>query len=80
MELSLPGLIGAAIGLVLALINYGVIVTFVEQRLRALDDSKTDAERAVFERKIQIMRQTILWLDIVVFAALGYWFGQTLGG
>jgi len=80
MEFSLPGLIGAAIGVVLAVINYGVIVGFVESRLRALDKSDTPEARAEFEHKIMLMRRIILGLDLVVFAALGYWFGQTMGG
>jgi hypothetical protein len=80
MELSLAGLLGAFVGTVLGVINYAVIVGFVERRLRALDTSQTPAERAEFERKISILRRTVLGIDIVVFAAIGYWFGRTVGG
>ena len=80
MELSLAGLIGAVVGAVIAWINYAMIVGFVTNRLRALDKSKTIAERVDFERKLGLMRQFILALDIVVFAGVGYWFGATLGG
>jgi hypothetical protein len=80
VEYSLPGLLGAAVGIVLGLINYGVIVGFVQKRLRALDKSQTAEERADFERKLSIMRRTILAVDILVFGAVGYWFGATLGG
>jgi hypothetical protein len=80
MELSLPGLIGAFVGTVLGVINYAVIVGFVESRLRALDKSETAAEREEFERKISLMRRIILGLDIFVFAGVGYVFGKTIGG
>jgi hypothetical protein len=80
VEYSLPGLLGAAVGIVLGLINYGVIVGFVQKRLHALDKSQTFEERADFERKLSIMRRTILAVDILAFGAVGYWFGATLGG
>ena len=80
MELSLAGLLGAFVGTVLGVINYAVIVGFVERRLRALDASQTAAEREEFERKISVLRRTVLGIDIVVFAAVGYWFGKTVGG
>ncbi len=80
MELSLAGLLGAFLGTVLGVINYAVIVGFVEGRLRALDTSQTAGEREEFERKISVLRRTVLGIDIVVFAAVGYWFGKTVGG
>jgi hypothetical protein len=80
MELPLAGLLGAMIGTMLGAINYAVIVGFVVGRLRALDTSQSAQERAAFEEKVWLMRRLILGLDIVVFAAIGYWFGNTLGG
>jgi hypothetical protein len=80
MELSLAGLLGAFVGTVLGVINFAVIVGFVEGRLRALDKSESAAEREEFERKISVMRRTILGIDIIVFAGVGYWLGKTVGG
>jgi hypothetical protein len=80
MELSLAGLIGALVGTILGVINFALIVGFVESRLRALDKSQPGAEREEFERKISIMRRTILGLDIFVFAGVGYVLGKTIGG
>jgi hypothetical protein len=80
MDLSLPGLIGAFVGTVIAWINYYVIIGFVTKRLRAHDESKTPADRLVFEQRLSWARQLILALDIVVFGAIGYWFGATIGG
>jgi hypothetical protein len=80
MELSLAGLIGAMIGTVIGLVNFAVIVGFVEKRLRALDKSQTPAEREEFERKIALMRRIVLGIDIFAFGGIGYWFGKTVGG
>jgi len=80
MGLSLPGLLGAFIGIVLGVINYGVIVGFVTGRLRAIDRSQTVAEREEFERKLSLMRRIILGMDVILFGGVGYWFGQTLAG
>jgi uncharacterized membrane protein len=80
MDLSLPGLIGAFVGTVLAWINYYLVVGFVTKRLRALDTSQTPADRAIFEQRLSWMRQGILALDIVIFGAVGYWLGAMAGG
>jgi hypothetical protein len=80
MELSLAGFVGAVIGTVLGVINFAMVVGFVERRLRALDKSQTAQECEEFERKLSVMRRTILGIDIVAFSAVGYWLGKTLGG
>ena len=80
MELSPAGFVGAVIGTIIGVINYAAVVAFVESRLRKLDRSQTSAEREEFERKLSLLRRLVLGIDIVVFAALGYWFGRTVGG
>ncbi len=80
MDYSLPGFIGAFVGVVIGVINYGVVIAFVEARLRKLDRSQTREERDEFERKISLMRRIVLTIDIVAFSAVGYWFGRTVGG
>jgi hypothetical protein len=80
MEFSLPGLIGAFVGIVVGVINYGVLISFVEKAVRATDKSQTAEERAALESKISTMRKLILGGDIVVFGALGYLLGKTIGG
>jgi hypothetical protein len=79
MELPLGGLIGAMIGTVLGAVSYALTLGVVVGRLRALDTSQTADERAAFEAKISLMRRLVLGLDIVVFAAIGYWIGKTVG-
>jgi len=80
VELSPAGFIGAVIGTVVGVVNYAVVVGVVQTRLRKLDRSETSAEREEFEKKLSLMRRMVLAIDIVVFAALGYWFGRTVGG
>ena len=80
MELSLGGFIGAIIGTVIGVVNYMMVVPFVEQRLRALDKSATAAERQEFEGKISVMRRLILGIDVFTFGGLGYWLGMRFLG
>jgi hypothetical protein len=80
VEYSLPGFIGAFVGVVIGVINYGVVISVAEGRLRKLDRSQTSEEREAFERKLSLMRRLVLGIDIAAFAALGYWFGRTVGG
>jgi hypothetical protein len=80
VEYSLPGFIGAFVGVVIGVINYGVVISMVEGRLRKLDRSQTAGEREEFARKLSLLRRLVLGIDIVAFAAVGYWFGRTIGG
>jgi len=80
VEYSLPGFIGAFVGVVIGVINYAVIISIVQQRLRKLDRSQSSAERDQFERKLSLMRRIVLGIDILAFSALGYWFGRMVGG
>jgi hypothetical protein len=80
MGLSIPGLVGAALALALGLVNYRLIVSAVENRLRALDRSQTADERATFERKIALFRRIVLWTDVIAFPFVGYVVGRALAG
>jgi hypothetical protein len=80
VEYSLAGLIGAFVGVVIGLINYAAVIAMLEGRLRKLDRSQNAEERDEFARKLSLLRRVVLGMDIVVFGALGYWFGKTVGG
>jgi hypothetical protein len=80
IEISGWGLLGAVLGTAVAAVNYFAVIGFVEKSLRAHDQSQTAAEREEFERKIGVMRRTVLALDILLFGGLGYWIGEALGG
>jgi hypothetical protein len=73
MDYSLPGLLGAVVGTAVGVANYALTVPFVQRVLRARDTSATQAEREAFEGKLSLMRRLILGLDVLVFAAVGYW-------
>jgi hypothetical protein len=78
--LSLGGFVGAVVGTVIGVVNYVMVVPFVEQRLRALDKSETAAQRQEFEDKISVMRRLILGIDVFMFGGLGYWLGARFLG
>jgi hypothetical protein len=80
MQLSLPGLLGIMLGTVIGVINYAVIIRILEPRLRALDKSQNREELDEFERKISLMRRIILAVEVLAFAAIGYWLGRTFVG
>ena len=69
MTLSIPGFIGAAIGLLLAL---GAYVAIMPQ-LKRSDAASGDAQPNVAAIR------AILLADFVVLAAVGYYVGQLLG-
>ncbi len=78
--LTPAGLIGAAVGATVGWVNYKIVTGFVTQKLREFDRSATAAEKAEFERKIVLMQRIVLVGTVPVIAAVGYWFGRTLGG
>ena len=80
MLISLGGFLGAIAGTIIGVVNYVMVVPFVEQRLRALDKSATAAERQEFEGKISVMRRLILGIDVFTFGGLGYWLGMRFLG
>jgi hypothetical protein len=80
MEFSLPGLIGGVLGVIVGVINYGVLIGFLERALRATDKSQTAEERAAFENKLSLTRKLILGGDVVAFGIIGYMLGKLLAG
>ena len=80
IDLSLGGLLGAIAGTIAAAVIYTLTIGAVEKSLRAHDLSQTVQERDTFERKLGIMRRSVLVLDLLLFGGLGYWIGEALGG
>jgi uncharacterized membrane protein len=80
MDYSLAGLLGAFVGTVLGVINYVAIIGLIMRRLPARNVSNIDEERSQFEHNLSWVRQLVLALDILIFASVGYWFGETIGG
>jgi hypothetical protein len=77
IDLSLTGLLGATLGIVVAAVVYYLLIgrldEFVQTRIQA-----TPAEERG-DLSLPIVRRIALALDLVVFVALGYWLGQLLG-
>jgi hypothetical protein len=80
MNLSTAALAGAAIGAAFGIVSALLVVSAVAERLRALDRSETQADRAVLERKILALRWIVLAIEATVFAIVGYWVGSWLFG
>ena len=78
MEISVPGLMGAGIGLALGIVDYKVVAGVVEARLRKLDTSATPDQKAGFESKIRIMRILFAIMTVGVFPVIGYLLGVTI--
>ena len=80
MELSAAGLIGAMVGAAVGAMNYAAIVIYAEGWLRGRNVAESAEDRAAFEERVSVMRRVILGADILICAAVGYWFGKTIGG
>jgi hypothetical protein len=78
MVLSVGGWLGAMVGAIVAALCYAMIIPALDRRLRATDRSATPQEREAFEEKLSIVRRTVLGIDMLAFASLGYWFGRGL--
>jgi hypothetical protein len=80
IDLSLPGLLGAVAGTVVAAIAYGPLVALIERAFRARGQPETAEQRETFGQEISLLRRAVLAVDIIVFGGIGYWLGQTIGG
>jgi hypothetical protein len=77
MIVSTAGLIGAGIGLALALVTYVIMANAWRGRLTST--AIAPDERAKIEQSWTIIRM-ILLADFVILGAVGYYAGQLLGG
>jgi hypothetical protein len=80
IDLSLAGMLGTVIGIVLAAFAYGPLVGFVERGFRPGDVSASAEEREAFEQERSLLRRAVLAFDILVLSGIGYWLGATIGG
>jgi len=78
MESSIPGLIGAAIGLAIGLVDYRV----VSGVMRATREKRRAAQEYVRlgDKEFELMLKLIFLITVVGFPIAGYFFGRTLGG
>src|SRR5262249_49153703 len=78
IDLSLAGLIGAILGTVVAAVVYHLFIDRLDRVVQARIQATPAEERG--DLSLSIVRRIALTLDLVVFAALGYWLGPPLGG
>lgn len=74
------GLLGAAIGLGLGLLEYRLMSAVVIGALRRTDRSGTEAEKMDYERRIRILRAVLVGMTIGLMPVLGFVIGRTLSG
>lgn len=74
MEISLPGLIGAFMGSVVGVMDFGIVAGLLR---RAWEKNPGDA--GVTARRELILKVAFA-VNLVVFAGLGWWFGTAMTG
>ncbi len=70
------GFAGFAIGAALGALQAAIAVRIVAPKLREMDRSANDAERAENERRVSLFKRIIVVVDVLLFAAIGYWLGS----
>ena len=78
IDLSLAGLMGATVGIVVAAVVYYQFIDRLDRVVEARIQATPTEERG--DLSVSVVRRIALTLDLVVFVALGYWLGQLLGG
>ena len=75
IDISLAGLVGAIVGILIAAAVYGTVIDAVEHWLasRREPDERSGEE-------IALLRRGVLAFDILLFAGLGYWIGYRISG
>ena len=73
MDLSLAGVVGAAVGFGVGLVDYGLIASIVR---RALERRPGLIE----PRRADLLMKVLFVVNAIVFAALGWWLGVTVAG
>jgi hypothetical protein len=78
MELSLAGLVGAALGTAASALFYGRLIDAIEAALRKGRGAEDDS--ATFAQELALLRRGVLAADMLLCAGLGYWIGLKIGG
>ena len=77
IDLSFAGLVGAMLGTAVAAIFYHLFIGNLERAVQARAKSLPEDERG--DLSLSVVRRVVLTLDLLVFAALGYWLGSMFG-
>jgi hypothetical protein len=77
MTLSLPGLIGALVGGMIGVLDFGMIVALLRRAWEKADPISVRPQTAGSREGIL---KVAFGINLVVFAGLGYWFGAAMAG
>src|SRR5262249_62299391 len=80
IDLSLAGLTGAVIGIVVAAVAYAPLVLLVERGFKARQPAATSEEQQTLALELSLLRRGGLAVDIIVFAGIGYLVGPGARG
>jgi len=73
MDLSLAGVVGAAVGVGVGLIDYGVIGSMIRRALERRPGW-------IGPRRADLLMKVLFVANAAVFAALGWWLGVSVAG
>lgn len=76
MNISLAGLIGAFMGAVIGVIDFGMIAALLR---RAWEKTAVVGDTAQAARR-EVLLKVAFVVNLAVFVGLGYWFGATMAG
>jgi hypothetical protein len=79
IDLSYGGLFGAILGTIVAAVVYGPVVDLVERTLRARSAQEPQAP-ALSQHERTMLWRGLFAFDLLIFAGLGYWLGDTIVG
>jgi hypothetical protein len=77
MTLSTPGLIGAGVALLIAIVTYFGVTMTLQREWERVDRTQGQEQSMALDRQHRLIR-TILLADILIFPAVGYYVGQML--
>jgi hypothetical protein len=80
MSVPNAGLIGAAIGLMVGIADYWLIAAIVESRLGRLATDASRETRMARDQQVAWIKRLLFLSTLVVFPAIGYVVGVTIGG
>ena len=78
VALSHPELIGALIGFVLGYIDYKIVISVVQMRLKRSHADDMSPDLTLFERKLKVLRVVIVVMTLGAFPIIGYLVGLLL--
>jgi predicted DNA-binding transcriptional regulator len=79
IDLSLAGLAGAAVGIVVAALIYGWLAAAIERWVRARREPMAE-DRTTFVQELALLRRGVLAFDILICGGIGYWIGDSIAG